>query len=147
MADVLGLTGKFQIWASDIDTKVLNTASRGVYKLDGLKNLSTAQLQKYFLKGKGNNSGMARVRHELQKHLNFFTLNLIEDSWSLREEFDIVFCRNVMIYFDNATQRQVLARIHRLMKPKSTLFVGHAENFSDARSLFVLRGKTVYEKV
>jgi len=147
MADVLGLTGRFQIWASDIDTKVLHTASRGVYKLDGLKNLSTAQLQKYFLKGKGNNSGMARVRPELQKHLNFFTLNLIEDSWSLREEFDIVFCRNVMIYFDNATQRQVLARIHRLMKPKSTLFVGHAENFSDARSLFVLRGKTVYEKV
>jgi chemotaxis protein CheD len=78
--------------------------------------------------------------------MNFFTLNLIEDSWSLREEFDIVFCRNVMIYFDNATQRQVLARIHRLMKPKSTLFVGHAENFSDARSLFMLRGKPFTKK-
>jgi chemotaxis protein methyltransferase CheR len=147
MADVLGINGRFQIWASDIDTKVLSTASRGIYKLEGLKNLSTAQLQKYFLKGKGANEGLARVRPELQKHIQFFTLNLIEDNWSLRETFDVVFCRNVMIYFDNPTQRQVLARIHRLMKPKGTLFVGHAENFSDARSLFALRGKTIYEKV
>ncbi len=146
MADALGLNGRFQIWASDIDTKVLHTASRGVYKLDGLKNVSHEQLRRYFLKGTGHNTGMARVRPELQKHLKFFTLNLIEDAWSLREEFDIVFCRNVMIYFDNTTQRQVLARIHRLMKPKGTLFVGHAENFSDARSLFTLRGKTIYEK-
>ena len=147
MADVLGLNGRFHIWASDIDTKVLNTASRGVYKLEGLKNLSAAQLQKYFLRGKDSNNGLARVKVELQKQITFFPLNLIEDAWSLREEFDVVFCRNVMIYFDNPTQRQVLGRIHRLMKPKGTLFVGHAENFSDARSLFTLRGKTVYEKV
>jgi chemotaxis protein methyltransferase CheR len=147
LADTLGLNGRFQIWASDIDTKVLNTASQGVYKLDGLKNLSANQLQKYFLKGKGNNHGLARVKPELQQHLTFFALNLIEDNWSLRETFDVVFCRNVMIYFDNPTQRQVLGRIHRLMKPKGTLFVGHAENFSDARALFALRGKTVYEKV
>lgn len=147
LADALGINGRFQIWASDIDTKVLATASRGVYKLEGLKNLTPAQLQKYFLKGKGNNEGYARIRPELQKHITFFPLNLIEDSWSLREEFDVVFCRNVMIYFDNPTQRQVLARIHRLMKPKGTLFVGHAENFSDARALFSLRGKTIYEKV
>ncbi len=147
MAEALGLSGRFQIWASDIDTKVLNTASRGVYKLEGLKNLTPDQLRKYFLKGTGHNGGLARVRPELQKHIQFFTLNLIEEHWSLREEFDVVFCRNVMIYFDNPTQRQVLGRIHRLMKPQGTLFVGHAENFSDARALFALRGKTIYEKV
>jgi chemotaxis protein methyltransferase CheR len=147
MADALGINGNFRIWASDIDTKVLHTASRGVYKLDGLKNLSGGQLQKYFLKGKGANAGMAKVKPELQKHIQFFTLNLIEDNWALKETFDLVFCRNVMIYFDNVTQRQVLARIHQRMAPKGTLFVGHAENFSDARSLFTLRGKTVYEKV
>jgi chemotaxis protein methyltransferase CheR len=147
MAEALGLSGRFQIWASDIDTKVLNTASRGVYKLEGLKNLTQDQLRKYFLKGTGHNGGLARVRPELQKHIQFFTLNLIEEHWSLREEFDVVFCRNVMIYFDNPTQRQVLGRIHRLMKPQGTLFVGHAENFSDARALFALRGKTIYEKV
>lgn len=147
LADILGLNGRFQVWASDIDTKVLATATRGVYKVDSLKNLSTVQLQKYFLRGKGSNEGYARVKPDLQKHIQFFPLNLIEESWSLRESFDVVFCRNVMIYFDNTTQRQVLARIHRLMKPNATLFVGHAENFSDVRSLFTLRGKTIYEKV
>ena len=147
MADALGLGGRFHIWASDIDTKVLATGERGVYKLEGLKNLSQAQLQKYFFKGKGANEGMARVRPELQRHIEFFTLNLIEDNWSLRESFDVVFCRNVMIYFDHATQRQVLTRMHRLIRPKGTLFVGHAENFSDLKAQFTLRGKTIYEKV
>jgi len=147
LADALGLGGRFRIWASDIDTKVLATAARGVYKLDGLKNLSQAQLQKYFLKGKGDNAGLARVRPELQRHIEFFSLNLIEDHWSLRESFDVVFCRNVMIYFDHATQRQVLTRMHRHIKPGGMLFVGHAENFSDLKTQFVLRGKTIYEKI
>ncbi|WP_342132273.1 CheR family methyltransferase [Hydrogenophaga sp. OTU3427] len=146
-AEALGSEGRFRIHASDIDTKVLNTAARGVYKLEGMKGLSTAQMQKYFLKGKGANAGFARVKPELQRHIDFFSLNLIHDNWPLKEQFDVVFCRNVMIYFDAATQRQVLARIHRVMKDHGTLFVGHAENFSDARTLFALRGKTVYEKV
>ncbi len=76
----------------------------------------------------------------------FQTVNLIQDL-PFRDPFDVVFCRNVMIYFDAATQRQVLERIHRVMKPGGMLFVGHAENFSDARSLFALRGKTVYERI
>jgi chemotaxis protein methyltransferase CheR len=146
-AEALGMEGRFRIFASDIDTKVLNTAARGVYKLEGMKGLSTGQMQRYFLKGKGGNAGYARVKPELQRHIDFFTLNLIHDQWPLKEQFDVVFCRNVMIYFDAATQRQVLARIHRVMKDHGTLFVGHAENFSDARTLFALRGKTVYEKV
>jgi chemotaxis protein methyltransferase CheR len=58
----------------------------------------------------------------------------------------VVFCRNVMIYFDGPTQRRVLERIHRVLKPGGMLFVGHAENFSESRDLFTLRGKTVYER-
>jgi len=104
-------------------------------------------LRKYFLKGKGSNGGYVRVRGELQKHIEFFTVNLIQDNWPFREPFDMVFCRNVMIYFDAATQRRVLERIHRNMKPGGLLFVGHAENFTDAKTLFTLRGKTVYERV
>ncbi len=83
----------------------------------------------------------------MQKHIDFFTVNLIQDNWPFREPFDFVFCRNVMIYFDAATQRRVLERIHRNMKPGGMLFVGHAENFTDAKTLFTLRGKTVYERV
>ena len=145
LADALGLNGRFRIWASDIDTKVLQTAQRGVYKADA-KGLSQERLQRFFLRGKGANSGLMRVKPELQKHLRFQTVNLIQEL-PLRDPFDVVFCRNVMIYFDAATQRQVLERIHRVMKPGGMLFVGHAENFSDARNLFALRGKTVYERL
>jgi chemotaxis protein methyltransferase CheR len=144
--EVLGASGNFQIANSDIDTKVLATAARGVYKADGVKGLSPERLQRHFMRGKGPNSGLMRVKPELQKHMEFLTVNLIHDL-PFREPFDIVFCRNVMIYFDATTQRQVLERIHRVMKPGGMLFVGHAENFSDARSLFALRGKTVYERI
>ena len=147
LADVLGIQGAFRVWASDIDTRVLQTAQRGIYKLEQLRAVSPEQLRRYFLRGTGANEGLARVKPELQRHLQFFTLNLVEEHWSLREEFDAIFCRNVMIYFDHATQRQVLRRLHRLLKPHGTLFVGHAENFSDARDLFRLRGRTIYEKV
>jgi len=144
--EALGTNGNFHIVNSDIDTKVLATAARGVYKADGVKGLSPERLQRFFMRGKGANAGYMRVKPELQKHLEFMTINLIQDL-PLREPFDVVFCRNVMIYFDGPTQRQVLERIHRVMKPGGMLFVGHAENFSDARSLFALRGKTVYERV
>ncbi|MDR7150889.1 chemotaxis protein methyltransferase CheR [Hydrogenophaga palleronii] len=144
--EALGASGTFQIVNSDIDTKVLATAARGIYKSEGVKGLSQEQLQRHFMRGKGTNAGFMRVKPELQKHMEFLTVNLIQDL-PFREPFDVVFCRNVMIYFDAATQRQVLERIHRVMKPGGMLFVGHAENFSDARNLFVLRGKTVYERV
>ena len=144
--EALGPRGTFHIDNSDIDTKVLATAARGVYKADGVKGLSAEQMQRFFMRGKGDNAGLMRVKPELQKHMAFQTVNLIQDL-PFRDPFDVVFCRNVMIYFDAATQRQVLERIHRVMKPGGMLFVGHAENFSDARNLFALRGKTVYERV
>ena len=144
--EALGPRGTFHIDNSDIDTKVLATAARGVYKADGVKGLGTEQMQRFFMRGKGDNAGLMRVKPELQKHMAFQTVNLIQEL-PFRDPFDVVFCRNVMIYFDAATQRQVLERIHRVMKPGGMLFVGHAENFSDARNLFALRGKTVYERV
>lgn len=137
----------FELVASDIDSRVLETAGRGMYRAQGLKGLSQEQLQRFFLRGKGGNVGLVRVRPELRKPVTFLSVNLIRDDWPFREPFDVVFCRNVMIYFDAPTQRRVLERIHRVLKPGGTLFVGHAENFSESRDLFVLRGKTVYERV
>lgn len=144
--DALGSQANFKLWASDIDSKVLATAARGVYRFDGLKGIDTARLQRFFMRGKGGNEGMVRVKPELLRLIEFLRVNLIRDDWPFREPFDIVFCRNVMIYFDSATQRSVLERIHRVMKPGGLLFVGHSENFNESRDLFVLRGKTVYER-
>ena len=144
--ETLGNRPNFSLQASDIDSKVLSTAANGVYRAESLKGISAEQAQQFFLRGKGANSGMARVKPELANFVEFLMVNLIKDDWPFREPFDVVFCRNVMIYFDAATQRSVLERIHRVMRPGGLLFVGHAENFSDSRDLFVLKGKTVYER-
>lgn len=143
----LGANTSFKLTASDIDSKVLHTASNGVYRMENVKNLSQERLHKFFMRGKATNAGMVRVKPELRRMIDFIQVNLIKDDWPFKEPFDIVFCRNVMIYFDAATQRKVLERIHRVMKPGGMLFVGHAENFSESRDLFTLRGKTVYERV
>lgn len=145
--ETLGAGAPFKLAASDIDSRVLATAEAGVYRVDSLKGLSQERLQRFFQRGKGGNAGLARVKPELRRPIEFLNINLIRDDWPFREPFDVVFCRNVMIYFDAATQRRVLERIHRVLKPGGMLFVGHAENFGDSRDLFVLRGKTVYERV
>lgn len=144
--EALRSASAFRLWASDIDSKVLASAERGVYRLEAMKGMSNERLQRFFLRGKGANTGMVRVRPELRAAIEFLSVNLIRDDWPFREPFDIVFCRNVMIYFDAATQRQVLERIHRIMKPGGLLCVGHAENFGESRDLFTLKGKTVYER-
>ncbi len=144
--ETLGARSKFSMIASDIDSRVLSSAARGVYRLDSLKGLDDARMHRFFLRGTGKNSGMVRVKPELSGLISFLIVNLINDDWPFKDAFDAVFCRNVMIYFDARTQRQVLERIFRFMKPGSLLFVGHAENFSDSKDLFVLKGKTVYER-
>lgn len=144
--EALGASTQFSLAASDIDSKVLATAQQGVYRLDGMKGIDAQRMQRFFLRGKAGNDGMVRVKPELSRMIRFLIVNLIHDDWPFTEPFDVVFCRNVMIYFDAQTQRKVLERIHRVMKPGATLFVGHAENFSDSRDLFVLKGKTVYER-
>ena len=133
-------------YALVFDAAVLAKASRGVYEASA-RGLSPQRLHRFFLKGKGANAGSIRVKPELARLVEFRPFNLMQTSWQLGEAFDIVFCRNVMIYFDAATQRKVLERIHGVMKPKGMLFVGHSENFTESRDLFTLRGKTVYDKV
>jgi chemotaxis protein methyltransferase CheR len=135
-----------RIVASDIDTKVLATAERGVYAADA-RGLSPERLRRHCMRGTGANAGFIRIRPELARLIEFRAHNLMDSRWSLGEPFDFVFCRNVMIYFDAATQKRVLERIHAVMKPHGLLYVGHSENFTESRSLFRLRGKTVYERV
>lgn len=142
----LGGEANFKLTASDIDSRVLATAAQAVYRVENLKDMSQERLQRFFLRGKGANGGMVRIKPELRRFVDFMIVNLVRDNWPFRDLFDVVFCRNVMIYFDAPTQRRVLERIHAVLKPGGMLFVGHAENFSESRDLFTLRGKTVYER-
>ncbi|MFT3664610.1 CheR family methyltransferase [Piscinibacter sp.] len=146
VVEALGADSGARILASDIDTRVLATAARGVYPVDS-RGLSPERLRRHCLRGTGANAGFMRIRAEVQTLVEFRAHNLMAAHWALGEPFDFVFCRNVMIYFDAATQRRVLERIHAAMKPGGLLYVGHSENFSDSRELFRLRGKTIYERV
>jgi chemotaxis protein methyltransferase CheR len=145
--ETLGVSAPAKLVCSDIDTKVLATAQRGVYAADS-RGLSPERLKRHFLRGTGANSGSIRVKPELARLIEFRPFNLMSASWSaLGDPFDMVFCRNVMIYFDGPTQRKVLERIHGVTRPGALLYVGHSENFTDSRDLFRLRGKTIYERV
>jgi chemotaxis protein methyltransferase CheR len=146
VVETLGASAPARLVCSDIDTKVLATAQRGIYAADA-RGLSAERLRRHFMRGTGPNAGSIRVKPELAKLIDFRPFNLMSTSWAaLGEPFDIVFCRNVMIYFDNATQRKVLERMHAVMKPGGLLYVGHSENFTESRDLFRLRGKTIYER-
>ena len=137
----------FKLLASDIDSRVLAKAEAGVYRAEQVRPLDDERLQRFFLRGKGANQGMVRVKPELAGLVNFQRINLISGNWPMEQAFDVIFCRNVMIYFDSVTQRQVLEHLHQTLRPGGLLMAGHAENFSKAQDLFRLRGRTVYERL
>jgi len=139
------LTPPVHILATDIDTNVLATAAQGVYPMERIEKLSAEQQRRFFMKGRGGNEGMARVRQELRQLITYRQLNLLDEKWDIRPGFDVIFCRNVMIYFDKGTQRKILSRFVPLMKPDALLFAGHSENFLYVSDSLKLRGKTVYE--
>ncbi len=139
------LTPPVQVVATDIDTNVLATGAAGVYPMERMEKLAPERLKRFFMRGKGANEGMARIRPELRQLVTFRQLNLLADGWPLEGQFDAIFCRNVMIYFDKDTQRKILARFVPLMKPHALLFAGHSENFLYVSDALRLRGKTVYE--
>lgn len=138
---------RLSVFASDIDTNCLATAAAGVYRDEAVKTLTDAQLKRYFHRGTGGNQGHVRARPEIRRIIEFGPLNLLAPNWTHRGTYDAIFCRNVMIYFDKPTQTKVLERLAGHLPPGGLLFAGHSENFTDAKHLFRLIGKTVYERV
>lgn len=133
-----------EIIASDIDSQVLQTAAAGVYSIERLDALSLVQKKQFFLRGKGVNAGKAKVVDELRSLIDFRQINLLDKHWSLDGKFDVIFCRNVMIYFDKPTQLALLERMTRLLVPDGLYIAGHSESFSHAAHLVSLVDKTTY---
>jgi chemotaxis protein methyltransferase CheR len=139
------LASSVRILATDIDTNVLAKAQQGVYTMDRLEKMPKERLRRFFLRGKGQYAGQARVRDELRAMIDYRALNLLHADWPIRGSFHAIFCRNVMIYFDKQTQYRILERFVPLLRPGGLLFAGHSESFHHAADLFRARGKTVYE--
>ncbi|BBI98744.1 chemotaxis protein methyltransferase [Ferrigenium kumadai] len=134
-----------RIIASDLDTRVLQSARTGRYKLESVIKMSPAQIDRFFVRGKGEDAGFVQVLPELQRMVSFQRINLLDGSWPIREQLDAIFCRNVMIYFDKDTQLAILKKFAPLLRSDGLLFAGHSESFYHADAWFKLRGHTVYE--
>lgn len=139
------MTPPVEVIASDIDTSMLAIAARGVYANERMNKLSEQQRKQFFLRGNGQHSGSVKVRDELRKLITFQPLNLLDNYWFHTTAFDVIFCRNVMIYFDKPTQSKILSRFIPLMKKDGLLFAGHSENYMFISNDFKLRGKSVYQ--
>ncbi|MBP7900815.1 MAG: protein-glutamate O-methyltransferase [Gammaproteobacteria bacterium] len=135
-----------QVHASDLDTNVINTAKAGVYQVESLKGVSPERVKRWFLKGSGANDGLVRIKPELQSLIQFQQVNLMRD-WPWKERFDIIFCRNVVIYFDKPTQQKLFMRYHELLSDQGHLFIGHSESLYKVSEQFKLLGKTIYQKI
>lgn len=134
-----------KIFATDIDTNVLETAKAGIYSLDRVGNLNLTRKKLGFLRGKNENSDQIIIKPELKKMIKFDYCNLME-TWSVNEPLDAIFCRNVMIYFDKETQNRLLDRMAELLKPGGVLFIGHSESPTRSMKDFQLLGRTMYQK-
>jgi len=146
VAELYGsIPNNVKILASDLDTNVLDKARRAIYPLDRLSKIPEHLTRKYFLRDGSIPDGYAQVRPELQSLLVFRQINLLDSTWPMRGPFDVIFCRNVMIYFDKPTQYKILSKFVPLMTKDGLLFAGHSESFHHAADLIKLRGKTVYE--
>lgn len=137
------LTPPVTILASDVNTEVLEVARRGFYEDERVARMSPSRLQQYFIREKGG----VRVKPELQRLVNFQAINLLAPHWSVRGPLDVIFCRNVMIYFDKPTQYAILKRFAPLLAGDGALYAGHSESFQHAADLFRLIGRTVYKPV
>lgn len=132
--------------ATDIDTNVLQHALKGRYDVERLEPIPGKLQAKYFLRGVGENEGYAQIKPELAEWLTFRRLNLLAEPWPFKSNpnFDVIFCRNVMIYFDKPTQQRLVARFLRVLRPGGYLIIGHSESLFGISDGFASLGKTIY---
>jgi chemotaxis protein methyltransferase CheR len=133
-----------RLLASDIDTDCLDQAREGVYAEERLDPIPEDLRRKYFIRGRGSNEGQVAVRPEIRKLVTFRRINLIEENWPIRTQFDAIFCRNVIIYFDRPTQLRLLDRFASMLQPEGRLFLGHSESLQGLTDRFLSVGGGVY---
>lgn len=133
-----------RILATDISTSILGKARRAVYNDGALADLHSTLLRKYFVKV-GNGPAAYQVKKNVRKLVKFAMLNLM-DQWPMKGCFDVIFCRNVMIYFDKPTQQKLINRFWDILEPGGYLFVGHSEGLSAISHKFKYLRPATYRK-
>jgi chemotaxis protein methyltransferase CheR len=139
-------TAPWQIEATDISNRILEKAAAAIYREVVVSKLEPAILRASFQRGVGPQEGNYRVKTPLRERVTFRQLNLLEGEPPFREPFHVIFCRNVMIYFDRATQEELVARLSRRLVPGGYLFVGHSESLTHIKHGLRTIQPAVYQK-
>jgi len=135
---------KIEIVASDIDTKVLETAQRAIYSSDSLASVAPLLQKKYFLRGKDDMVGQVKVKPEVTRLVQFKHINLMDARWPLEDLFDVIFFRNALIYFNQVTQDVFLRKMVRHLKPRGYLFLGNSEHIPWLHNILEPLNRTMY---
>ncbi len=143
-AQLLDTGFRFSIFASDISDTMLAAARTGIYPKERLKQFPRPSLSRYFQRGQGKREGCVRVKPEVRRHVTYAKFNLIADRPP--DVFDVIFCRNVMIYFDTPTRQKVVDRLLPALKPGGYFFVGLSESLSGIRHPLVNLIPSAYRK-
>lgn len=136
----------FKILASDLSTRVLAKAASGTYDEDRFRDMPPDIVKRHFLRGRGDQTGTFKVKPHLASAITFRRLNLMDDHFPIKNPLDLIFCRNVMIYFDRPTQETLVNKFHRYLKPGGYLFIGHSESLQWVTHPFKSLGPTIYQK-
>ncbi|PKM07114.1 MAG: chemotaxis protein CheR [Gammaproteobacteria bacterium HGW-Gammaproteobacteria-4] len=147
LAEVLGNRAPSiaRVLATDLSVRALGVGKQGTYPLDRLQGISEQRRKRWFLSGRGGNEGQAMIVQEVRDLIAFKQLNLLHD-WPIKGPLDAIFCRNVVIYFDNPTKQRLFARYAQLLAPGGYLFLGHSESLHGMSDAFDLVGRTIYRK-
>lgn len=135
-----------KILATDLDTNVLAHAQAGIYDAERVRGLTDARKRRWFMRGRGANSGSVRVSNELRELINFRQLNLM-GPWPMKGPFDFMFCRNVVIYFDKPTQKILFDRYAGMLGANGHIFLGHSETLYKVTDRYELLGQTIYKRL
>ena len=137
---------KFHIISTDIDTNVIKTARNGVYPLDRWDQIPDSLKAKYTDRGTGEISQWFRIKPSLKSHVVFDQHNLIESTLPRDEKYDLIFCRNVFIYFNKETITEIIRKLHSATRPQGLLFIGHSESIQNLDSNWELIKPAIYKR-
>jgi chemotaxis protein methyltransferase CheR len=137
----------FEIYATDISMRILQKAATAIYPEDRVSEIPLALKRKYFLKSKDQTNKTVRLIPEIRSKVSFHRLNFMDTHYSVEKEFDIVFCRNVLIYFDRETQQQVVTKLASKLRYDGYFFLGHSESITNLNVPLRQIKPTVFRKV
>ncbi len=137
---------RFSILASDISSRILEHAIKGIYADDRIEPVPDRFKKKYLLRSQDRTSGLVRICPEIRQHVTFKRINFMDDDLGVRQKMDIIFCRNVVIYFDKTTQQTLMGKFHHQLQGSGFLFLGHSESLNGLDTDFQAVASTIYRK-